>query len=163
MFESLPNREQSDGAESLHLGRVVSEYQDAFGQGDDFLVRNVMGVDQQSGAIVVGDYMRPGQTVQFHVRDAETADDEMRQLLAQLKSQPDIALPPVRYCSRATVAARGCFETTAMLSLCEMRLASCRSPASLPRANLAPSVARTSCTALPPASLSSNSRGARAF
>lgn len=90
VFESLPNREQAMVQESLHLGRVVSEYQDTFGQGD-FLVRNVMGVDQQSGAIVVGDYMRPGQTVQFHVRDAETADDEMRQLLAQLKSQPDIA------------------------------------------------------------------------
>lgn len=65
---------------SLHLGRVASEYQERFGQGD-FLVRNVIGADAESGAIVVGDAVRRGQTVQFHVRDAASAHDDLGLLL----------------------------------------------------------------------------------
>lgn len=81
IFDSLPTREQLLVQRALHVGRVVSEYQERFGQGD-FLVRNVAGIDPASGAIAVGDYIRPGQTVQFHVRDQEAADAELRQLLA---------------------------------------------------------------------------------
>ena len=66
----------------LHVGRVVSEYQNRFEQGD-FLIRNVIGFDQENGAIAVAEYMRAGQTIQFHVRDRQTADDDLRQLLAQ--------------------------------------------------------------------------------
>lgn len=84
IFDQLPASEQALVQQGLHLGRVVNEYQDQFGLGD-FLVRNVIGIEAERGAIVVGDYYRPGQTVQFHIRDAETADAEMRQLLAQLR------------------------------------------------------------------------------
>jgi small ligand-binding sensory domain FIST len=81
VFQTLATREQEQVRRGLHVGRVVSEYQDHFSQGD-FLVRNVLGLDVNSGAIAVGDYFRAGQTVQFHVRDWETADGEFRQLLA---------------------------------------------------------------------------------
>ncbi len=57
----------------LHVGRVINEYQDAFRRGD-FLIRNVLGLDQESGALAITDRLRVGQTVQFHVRDAATAD-----------------------------------------------------------------------------------------
>lgn len=83
-FDELPNREQVLVQRGLHLGRVVSEYRERFEQGD-FLVRNVVGVDPNSGALGVGDYIRVGQTVQFHVRDAESADAELRQMLAEIK------------------------------------------------------------------------------
>jgi len=66
---------------SLHVGRAASEYRDTFRRGD-FLVRNVMGADPDSGVIAVGDLVRTGQTVQFHVRDAATADEDLRELLA---------------------------------------------------------------------------------
>jgi len=65
---------------SLHLGRVASEYQDRFEHGD-FLVRNVIGADPDTGAVVVGDLVRRGQTVQFHVRDAASAHDDLARLL----------------------------------------------------------------------------------
>jgi small ligand-binding sensory domain FIST len=81
IFDTLPAREQLLVQKALHVGRVVSEYQERFEQGD-FLVRNVVGIDPNNGAIAVGDYIRPGQTVQFHVRDQEAADAELRQLLA---------------------------------------------------------------------------------
>ncbi|MFM7184506.1 MAG: FIST N-terminal domain-containing protein [Planctomycetota bacterium] len=66
---------------SLHVGRAATEYRDEFRRGD-FLVRNVIGADPESGVIAVGDVVRAGQTVQFHVRDAVSADEDLRGLLA---------------------------------------------------------------------------------
>jgi small ligand-binding sensory domain FIST len=86
VFDELPDREKVLVQRALHLGRVVSEYQERFESGD-FLVRNVLGHDPQSGAIAVGDYFRVGQTVQFHIRDARTADDDLTQCLAAVKDQ----------------------------------------------------------------------------
>lgn len=83
---TLPNREQEMVRRGLHLGRVVSEYQDRYEQGD-FLVRNVLGIDPESGAVVIGDYVRIGQTVKFHIRDWQTADADLRQLLAAARQQ----------------------------------------------------------------------------
>jgi len=88
LFQTLPTREQQMVQRGLHVGRVVSEYQDSFEQGD-FLIRNVVGVDPEEGIVAIGDYVRPGQTVQFHIRDAETADAELRQMLARVK--PSVA------------------------------------------------------------------------
>lgn len=84
IFDTLPTREQRLVQRALHVGRVISEYRDRFEQGD-FLVRNVVGIDANSGAIAIGDYIRPGQTVQFHIRDEEAADAELQQLLAQAR------------------------------------------------------------------------------
>jgi small ligand-binding sensory domain FIST len=67
--------------QGLHVGIVVDEHRADFGRGD-FLVRNVLGGDRESGAIAVGDLVDVGQTVQFHVRDASAADEDLRELLA---------------------------------------------------------------------------------
>ncbi len=64
----------------LLIGRAISEYRERFGRGD-FLVRNIVGADQENGAIAVGDFARVGQTVQFHVRDAATADEDLSLML----------------------------------------------------------------------------------
>jgi small ligand-binding sensory domain FIST len=64
----------------LHLGRVIDEHRSEFGRGD-FLVRNVVGVDRATGAVAVNDEVPVGTTVQFHVRDAITADEDLRELL----------------------------------------------------------------------------------
>jgi small ligand-binding sensory domain FIST len=66
--------------QGLHLGIVVDEQQEEFARGD-FLVRNVLGGDQESGALAVGDVVEVGQTVQFQVRDAGSADEDLRVLL----------------------------------------------------------------------------------
>lgn len=90
IFDTLPTSEQRLVQRALHVGRVVSEYKDSFEQGD-FLIRNVIGIDANSGAIAIGDYLRPGQTVQFHVRDQEAADAELRQLLADVRGKSEAA------------------------------------------------------------------------
>ncbi len=51
-----------------------------------------MGVDD-GGGIAVTDLIRVGQTVQFHVRDADTADEDLRGLLqAERASHPESRL-----------------------------------------------------------------------
>jgi small ligand-binding sensory domain FIST len=66
----------------LHLGRVINEHQATFERGD-FLVRTVMGGDRETGAIAVNDELQVGTTVQFHVRDADSADEDLRDLVGQ--------------------------------------------------------------------------------
>ncbi len=79
--------ERSDPADrarmqqGLHLGVVVDEAKADFDRGD-FLVRNVLGADRSVGAMAVGDEVPVGTTVQFQVRDAAAADDDLRQALA---------------------------------------------------------------------------------
>jgi small ligand-binding sensory domain FIST len=65
----------------LQIGCVVDEARLEFDRGD-FLVRGVVGADQRSGAIAVGDVVSVGRTVQFQVRDANSADEDLRLLLA---------------------------------------------------------------------------------
>ena len=80
LFASLPERERALIQRGLHLGIAMDEYRDKFQRGD-FLIANVIGADQDAGAIGIGNLVRTGQTVQFHVRDAETADEELLHLL----------------------------------------------------------------------------------
>ncbi len=66
----------------LFIGRLVDEHVTHPGPGD-FLVRNVVGVDRSTGAVAVEDRVPLGSTIQFHLRDAETAGEELDLLLHQ--------------------------------------------------------------------------------
>jgi small ligand-binding sensory domain FIST len=77
---ALPGPDRELLAQGVHLGMVIDEYQAEPGQGD-FLVRGIAGADPESGAIAVGDEVQVGQTVQFHVRDARSADEDLRRTL----------------------------------------------------------------------------------
>jgi small ligand-binding sensory domain FIST len=67
--------------EGLHVGLVVDEHRLDFQRGD-FLVRNLLGVDQATGSLAISEQVDVGQTVQFHVRDAQAADEDLRCLLS---------------------------------------------------------------------------------
>ena len=86
IYQTLPVTDQKLVSRGLHIGRVVDEYQQERSQGD-FVVRNVVGIDKESGALMVGDYVKPGQTVKFHVRDEFSASAELKQLAADLTKQ----------------------------------------------------------------------------
>ena len=86
VIENLSEADKSLLSNGLLIGRAISEYRDTFGRGD-FLVRNLMGVDQQAGAIAVTDFVKVGQTVQFHVRDAATASEDLALLLGSQQAE----------------------------------------------------------------------------
>ena len=81
LAETMPEDERAMLYRGVHLGIVIDEHKIDFGRGD-FLVRNVLGGDPQSGAIQVGDVVDVGATTQFQVRDADAADEDLRHLLA---------------------------------------------------------------------------------
>jgi small ligand-binding sensory domain FIST len=80
IYNELPVRDQKLFQNGPHVGLVMNEYQGRFDRGD-FLVRNLHAVDSTTGAVAITDRVRVGQTVQFHVRDAESADEDLRLLL----------------------------------------------------------------------------------
>ena len=82
LLPTLSERDQRLLQSGLHLGIVMNEYQDTFARGD-FLISNVIGTKPDDGAIAIGNLVHVGQTVQFHVRDADTADEDLVQLLEQ--------------------------------------------------------------------------------
>jgi small ligand-binding sensory domain FIST len=65
----------------LFIGRAVNLQQDPLGRGD-FLIRGIIGLDQESGVMVVGDVIEEGETIQFHLRDASTAEEDLEMMLA---------------------------------------------------------------------------------
>ncbi|MBL9032397.1 MAG: FIST C-terminal domain-containing protein [Phycisphaerae bacterium] len=89
MVESMPEGDRTLLERGLFLGRVIDEYKDRFGR-DDYLIRNVVGVDPAHEAIAVNDFVRVGQTVRFHLRDATTADEDLAMVLdaQQLREPP---------------------------------------------------------------------------
>lgn len=82
LFAAASERDQLLMRRGLHVGQAISELKAELRRGD-FLIRNVVGVDQNSGAIAIADTVEVGQTVQFHVRDAESAREDLRLRLEQ--------------------------------------------------------------------------------
>ena len=80
MARATPD-ERSRLAAGLHVGIALDEHRMTFGPGD-FLVRAVVGADREAGALAVGERVSVGTTVQFHVRDADAADEDLRAALA---------------------------------------------------------------------------------
>jgi small ligand-binding sensory domain FIST len=82
LARTLPDLDRQLLASGVHIGMVIDEYKVERGPGD-FLIRGVIGVDPESGAIAIGDEVNVGQTVQFHVRDADSADEDLKRTLVE--------------------------------------------------------------------------------
>ncbi len=48
---------------------------------DEYLIRNLIGIDPRRGALAVGELLREGQIVQFHLRDAAASAADLDKLL----------------------------------------------------------------------------------
>jgi len=86
--------DQALATTGLQLGVAMDEYVEEHGRGD-FLIRGLVGADRDRGALVIGDLLHVGQTVRFQVRDADTADEDMRALLGAFRTGAEAAAGPV--------------------------------------------------------------------
>jgi small ligand-binding sensory domain FIST len=92
VLTKLAEPEEQLARESMFLGRAIDEYKGRFGRGD-FLIHNILGADRKSGAIGIAGQVKVGTTVQFHVRDAQSADEDLRAMLApHAATEPEGAL-----------------------------------------------------------------------
>jgi small ligand-binding sensory domain FIST len=86
----LPQEEQAMAVRGLQLGIAIDEYADEHVSGD-FLSRGLAGADQVTGAIEVGQVVPVGTTVQFLLRDADTAHDDLAAVLGAFKDRIGLA------------------------------------------------------------------------
>jgi small ligand-binding sensory domain FIST len=80
ILEAIPEEEQRLLGNGLFLGRAIDPEKEVLSRGD-FLIRGVMGIDEEEGSIVVGDLVRSGEPIRFHLRDATTATEDLEMLL----------------------------------------------------------------------------------
>ena len=131
----------------LFIGRAVGAEGEALGRGD-FLIRGVMGLDQESGVMVVGDYIGEGEIVQFHLRDASTAEEDLEMMLA-----PQMLFDPPCGGFLFSCNGRGTRlydHPNGDISIIQKVTGGVNLPASSAPAKLAPSAIKISCMATPP-------------
>lgn len=92
LFQELSESDRALAQHSLFVGVAQSAFKQNLEQGD-FLIRNLLGVDPRTGAIAVGDRLRIGQRIQFHLRDADASAEDLRTLLARYQMQNGPASP----------------------------------------------------------------------
>jgi small ligand-binding sensory domain FIST len=94
LFGELPDRDRQLMKQALFVGIAMTSAKDRFVPGD-FLIRNILGVDNEHGTLAVGAPLRSGQTIQFHLRDAKSSTEDLQavfQRVGDIKAQTRGAL-----------------------------------------------------------------------
>lgn len=86
----LSPQERRLAAGGVLAGLVIDENKAEYGRGD-FLMRGIIGADEASGALAVGERVRTGQTLRFHYRDARSADEDLRHALRREVGEAPVA------------------------------------------------------------------------
>jgi len=80
IYAELAPRDQELMRHSLFLGLDMREERVEYDPGE-LLVRNIVGADPETGALSVGEELHPVQAVQFVLRDAAAAQEDLRRML----------------------------------------------------------------------------------
>lgn len=92
LLSELDAEDQVLAQDSLFVGVAMDEFKQKLIHGD-FLIRNLLGVDPKAGAMAIGDRIRMGQRIQFHLRDAETSAEDLSVLLRRYQEKSDLQQP----------------------------------------------------------------------
>ena len=79
VFNGLSEPEKARVKGNLFVGLAMSEYLEDYKRGD-FLIRNILGADREVGMVVISAPPRVGQTLQYQLRDRDSADEDLREL-----------------------------------------------------------------------------------
>lgn len=82
-LKKLPPDDQSLARQSLLVGIARNKARPDSKKGD-FLIRNILGLDKTRGVLVIGETVKPGQMIQFFLRDAHTSKENLKDLLEKL-------------------------------------------------------------------------------
>jgi len=83
-IETLPNPAERIRRAGLFAGLAINPAKSPLERGD-FLVRNLLAIDDESGAIAVAERVRVGQTIQFQIRDGQAAHDDLEAMLSDVR------------------------------------------------------------------------------
>ena len=82
-IETLPDAQARVQRAGVFAGLAMDPAKSPLTRGD-FLVRNLAGIDPSSGAIAVAEHVKVGQTIQFQIRDARAAREDLDATLAHV-------------------------------------------------------------------------------
>jgi small ligand-binding sensory domain FIST len=94
LFTQLDEADRSGFGDSLCIGFALPGPRQSVGAGD-FLIRNVLGLDPDTGALWVGARIAPNAIVQFHLREGGIAAQELESRLGEslaARPPPEAAL-----------------------------------------------------------------------
>uniref|UniRef100_B8HXK9 FIST C domain protein n=1 Tax=Cyanothece sp. (strain PCC 7425 / ATCC 29141) TaxID=395961 RepID=B8HXK9_CYAP4 len=94
LIRELSESDRQLAQDSLFVGVVRDEFKQTLEPGD-FLIRNLIGLDPRAGAIAIGDRVRPGQRIQFHLRDSEASAAELELLLQRYNQNLEVGANPI--------------------------------------------------------------------
>ena len=89
LFERLPPPDREAFSQSLFLGLAMRSDASQYVPGD-FLIRNILGMDPQSGALWVNEHVPSNSVVQFHLRDAETSAYDLERTLSNYRASHQV-------------------------------------------------------------------------
>ena len=87
-IESVPGGVARVRRAGIFAGLALDPAKSPLARGD-FLVRNLVGLDQDSGALAVAEPARTGQTIQFQIRDAEASREDLVTTLEDVRRRLD--------------------------------------------------------------------------
>jgi small ligand-binding sensory domain FIST len=85
LFERLGPSDRDLFSQSLYLGLALRKDASGYAPGD-FLIRNILGMDPQSGALWVNAHVPANSVVQFHLRDAATSALDLERALTAYRA-----------------------------------------------------------------------------
>ena len=80
LIEELSDDDKILLSNGLFVGRAIEPSKEMYGRGD-FLIRGMVGIDRKTGSIAIGDFVETGEFIQFHLRDADTAKEDLEMML----------------------------------------------------------------------------------
>jgi small ligand-binding sensory domain FIST len=89
LFERLPTQDRELFTQSLFLGLAMRPDASQYLPGD-FLIRSILGMDPQSGALWVNADVPTKSVVQFHLRDAATSAYDLERTLTSYRASQSV-------------------------------------------------------------------------
>jgi len=87
MLRDVEKRDRTLAEQALFLGFEMDPF-DTRGE-KPWLIRNLLGIDESTQGLWVGEVLRRGRRVRFHVRDRRTSIDDLENTLARADPRPE--------------------------------------------------------------------------
>lgn len=84
LYTKVPPHDQQLLSSNLLLGVAVKPHLSlSDGPVGDYLIRNIVGADQERGSLAISELLHESQVVQFHVRDATSSENDLHRQVAR--------------------------------------------------------------------------------
>ncbi|MFT3752606.1 MAG: FIST C-terminal domain-containing protein [Paludibacter sp.] len=85
LYHRIPRSDRQLFTEALFIGIAMQPQREQY-QAGDFLIRTLLGLDPDSGALLINTQVTPHSVVQLHLRDAQTSTHDLELLLQHYRS-----------------------------------------------------------------------------